>query len=251
MLPVYGFAVGVLVGLTGLGGGILMTPLLMLGFGMPAATAVGTDLVYATLTKIAGTWQHWRQGTVDWRVVRRLAAGSLPATLVAVIVLVWLREHNADQADGWLERAIGVALIVAALLMIQRLFAPRRDSTEAKLAEDRVYRIVAVGALGGFMVGLTSIGSGSLIMALLVFVTPLRPDRLVGTDIAHATFLLGVAAVAHLAIGDVDPGVVFGLVLGSVPGVLVGSKLTPRVPRRPLQMGLAGLLVTTGARLLR
>jgi uncharacterized membrane protein YfcA len=254
VLPVYGFVVGLLVGLTGLGGGILMTPLLMLGVGMPAAAAVGTDLAYATLTKLAGTWQHCRQGTVDARIVWRLAAGSVPATLVAVGLLVWLQEQHADRADVWLERAIGAALLLAAFLMIRRLISARRSVDEA-LAGPVVVpgwgKLAAVGAVGGFMVGLTSIGSGSLIMALLVLVCTLRPERLVGTDIAHATLLVGAAALAHLAVGDVDLAVAGALVVGSVPGVLIGSRLVVRVPKRPLQFGLAGLLLTTGAQLLR
>ena len=122
LLPLYGFLVGLLVGLTGMGGGVVMTPLLMLGLGLPPTTAVGTDLAYAALTKLAGAWQHWRQRTVDFQVVRDLALGSLPASLAAVGLLTWLRRGHAGLADVWLERVIGLALILAALLTLQRVF---------------------------------------------------------------------------------------------------------------------------------
>jgi uncharacterized protein len=251
LLPLYGFVVGLLVGLTGMGGGVIMTPLLMLGLGLPPATAVGTDLAYATITKLAGTWQHWRQGTVDRAVVRGLALGSLPASLLAVAVLAWLRRTGEDRADAWLERAIGVALLVAALLMLNRIVRGHTHANALATVRHQGLKLAAIGALGGFMVGLTSIGSGSLILALLVLVAPLRPELLVGTDVAHATLLVGTAAVAHLIAGDVDPAVVGWLVLGSVPGILIGSRLLLTVPRRPLQIGLAGLLLSTAVPLLR
>jgi uncharacterized protein len=253
LLPVYGLVVGVLVGLTGMGGGVLMTPLLMLGLGMPATAAVGTDLAYSTLTKLAGAWQHWRQGTVEGRVVRALAIGSLPATLVAVALLFWLQGQNAGWLDLWLQRAIGVMLCVAAVLMLLRVLRGRGGHAAAQIASSTLptARIVAIGALGGFLVGLTSIGSGSLIIALLVMTITLRPERLVGTDIAHAFLLVGVAAAGHLYfLGDVDLALAAKLLVGSVPGVLIGSRLTLWVPRRPLQIGLAGLLLSTAYRLL-
>jgi uncharacterized membrane protein YfcA len=251
LLPIYGFIVGLLVGLTGMGGGVIMTPVLMLGLGLPASTAVGTDLAYATLTKIVGTWQHWRQGTVDIAVVRGLALGSVPASLVAVLLLTWLRRGDHDRVDGWLEHAIGAALLVAALLMLYRLVRGRGRAATVTAAAHARAKLIAIGALGGLMVGLTSIGSGSLILALLVLVVPLGAERLVGTDVAHATLLVGTAAIAHLFAGDVDLGMVGWLVIGSIPGILVGSRLVLRVPRRPLQIGLAGLLLTTSVPLLR
>ncbi len=254
LLPVYGLVVGLLVGLTGMGGGVLMTPLLVLGLGMPATAAVGTDLAYSTLTKLAGAWQHWRQGTVDGRVVRSLAVGSVPATLVAVGVLFWLQGTNEGQVDAWLKRAIGVMLGVAAVLMLRRvLFGSGGHPVVLDRAEAYpTVRLVAIGAFGGFLVGLTSIGSGSLIIALLVMTVSLRPERLVGTDVAHAFFLVGVAAVAHLVVlRDVDVTLAAKLLVGSIPGVLIGSRLTLWVPRRPLQIGLSGLLLSTAVTLLR
>jgi uncharacterized membrane protein YfcA len=255
LLPIYGLVVGALVGLTGMGGGVLMTPLLVLGLGMPATVAVGTDLAYSTLTKLAGGWQHWRQGTVDGRVVRALAIGSLPATLAAVLALYYL--HNTDTTDinALLERLIGVMLIVAASLMVFKLW--RGGTGEAtgltwRLDSFPTRRLIAIGALGGFLVGLTSIGSGSLIIALLVMTVSLAPEKLVGTDIAHAFLLVGVAAVAHmLLLRDVDVALAAKLLVGSIPGVLIGSRLTVWVPRRPLQGVLAVLLLSSAYTLLR
>jgi uncharacterized membrane protein YfcA len=255
LLPIYGLIIGMLVGLTGMGGGVLMTPLLVLGLGMPATAAIGTDLAYSSITKLAGTWQHWRQGTVDMRVVRALAMGSVPATLVAVATLFFLQSVDATTVDPLLERIIGMMLVVAAALMLRKLWLSTRGSVEA-LPEHLVIhptgKLVAIGALGGFLVGLTSIGSGSLIIALLVITVSLTPEKLVGTDVAHAFLLVGVAALAHLfVLRDVDLVLAGKLLVGSIPGVLIGSRLTVWVPRRPLQAGLAVLLLTTAVSLLR
>jgi uncharacterized membrane protein YfcA len=165
LLPIYGLIVGTLVGLTGMGGGVLMTPLLVLGLGMPATAAVGTDLAYSSITKLAGTWQHWRQGTVDMRVVRALAIGSIPATLVAVATLFFLHSVTNTAVDALLERFIGVMLVIAASLMLHKLWRSTRGTTELPaehLANRSTAKLVAIGAFGGFLVGLTSIGSGSL-----------------------------------------------------------------------------------------
>jgi uncharacterized membrane protein YfcA len=255
LLPIYGLVVGMLVGLTGMGGGVLMTPLLVLGLGMPATAAVGTDLAYSSITKLAGTWQHWRQGTVDVRVVRALAIGSVPATLVAVATLFLLHSVDATAVDTLLERFIGVMLVVAAALMLQKLWRARRGAADAVPDHQVSYptgKLIAIGAFGGFLVGLTSIGSGSLIIALLVITISLTPEKLVGTDVAHAFLLVGAAAIAHfIVLQDVDVALAGKLLVGSIPGVLIGSRLTVWVPRRPLQVGLAVLLLTTAVTMLR
>jgi len=253
LLPLYGLAVGLLVGLTGMGGGVLMMPLLVLGLGMPATAAVGTDLAYSSLTKLAGAWQHWRQGTVDSSVVRDLAIGSVPATLVAVALLYFLRDGSELASDRWLNSAIAVMLVVAASLMLFRVIRGHRDEVASMRATHRhqFAKIVAIGALGGFLVGLTSIGSGSVIIALLVLAVSLRPERLVGTDVAHAFLLVTAAALAHIFfLNDVDFRLASLLLIGSIPGVIIGSRLMVRVPRRPLQIGLAGLLLSTAAKML-
>ncbi len=255
LLPIFGLVVGTLVGLTGMGGGVLMTPLLVLGLGMPATAAIGTDLAYSTLTKLAGAWQHWRQGSVDVRVVRALAIGSLPATLLAVATLFLVQSIEGIEIDQALERLIGVMLIVAGSLMLHKIWRTRRglaDAAPSNLGSFPTSRLIAIGALGGFLVGLTSIGSGSLIIALLVVTISLTPEKLVGTDVAHALLLVGVAALAHLFfLHDIDFALAGKLLVGSIPGVLIGSRLAVRVPRRPLQAVLAVLLLASAASLLR
>ncbi len=255
LLPVYGLLVGTLVGLTGMGGGVLMTPILMLGLGMPATAAIGTDLAYSSLTKLAGAWQHWRQGTVDVRVVRTMAVGSLPATVAAVAVLYFLHSYDSTLVNETLERLIAVMLIVAAALMLHKIWRSMNGKAEPSPDHLVVYpvgRLIAIGALGGFLVGLTSIGSGSLIIALLVVVISLTPEKLVGTDVAHAFLLVGVAALAHIfVLNDVDLALAGKLLVGSIPGAIIGSRLAAWVPRRPLQAGLAVLLVTSAITMFR
>jgi len=255
LLPFYGLVVGTLVGLTGMGGGVLMTPLLVLGLGMPATAAVGTDLAYSTLTKLVGAWQHWRQGTVDLRVVRALAIGSVPATLTAVAVLFFLHTIDTSAVDAALERFIGVMLVVAASLLLYKVLRSSKAATQVDVdqsGELPIGRLVAIGILGGFLVGITSIGSGSLIIALLVVTITLNPEKMVGTDVAHAFLLVGAAAIAHvLFLRDVDVALASKLLIGSIPGVLIGSRMAVRVPRRPLQTCLALLLLTSAISMLR
>jgi uncharacterized membrane protein YfcA len=247
--------VGTLVGLTGMGGGVLMTPLLVLGLGLPATTAVGTDLAYSALTKLAGAWQHWRQGTVDLQVVRAMAIGSLPASLAAVLALFMLHSIDATGLESGLERLIGVMLIVAAGLLLHKLWRSVRGGGDP-VAGHRdalpLVKLITIGAVGGFLVGVTSIGSGSLIIALLVMTISLAPEKLVGTDVAHAFLLVGVAALAHLfVLNDVDIALAGKLLIGSIPGVLIGSRLAVWVPRRPLQVGLVVLLMTSAVSMMR
>jgi uncharacterized protein len=248
LLPVYGFVVGLLVGLTGMGGGVLMTPLLMLGLGMPATAAVGTDLAYSLVTKLAGSWQHWRQRTVDMELVRTLAIGSVPASIVAVSLIAWLEHRHVEGLETALARSIGGALVVAAALLGWRAVSGRTPQPRAE--GHRRAAIIAVGALGGLLVGLTSVGSGSVIMALLVFFVPIEPRRLVGSDVVHAAILVGVAAAGHALLGNVDVMLAAQLLVGSVPGVIIGSRLTLRTPRPLLQAALALLLILSGLRLL-
>lgn len=255
LLPVYGLVVGMLVGLTGMGGGVLMTPLLVLGLGMPATVAVGTDLAYSSVTKLAGAWQHWRQGTVEIRVVRALALGSLPATVVAVALLYFLHTVLHIDVNAILERFIAVMLIVAAVLMVRKIVfgaGHARDGADVSLSGFPTTKLVAIGVIGGFLVGMTSIGSGSLIIALLVMTISLAPEKLVGTDVAHAFLLVGVAALAHFFfLREIDFALAGKLLVGSIPGVLIGSRMATRVPRRPLQAVLALLLFSTAISMLK
>ena len=247
-LAAYGFVVGLLVGLTGMGGGVLMTPLLMLGLGLPATAAVGTDLAYSLATKLAGSWQHWRQRTVDMDLVRTLAIGSIPASIAAVAIVAWLEHRRIAGFETGLARAIGGALIVAAALLGWR--ASVGDVRPQHPVAHRRAAIIAVGAVGGLLVGLTSVGSGSVIMALLVFFVPMDARRLVGSDVVHAAILVGVAGAGHALLGNVSFVLATQLLVGSIPGVLIGSRLTLSAPRRILQAALAALLIASGLRLL-
>jgi uncharacterized membrane protein YfcA len=189
------------------------------------------------------------------RVVRSLAIGSVPATLVAVGTLFLLHSVDATAVNAALEKFIGVMLIIASALILRKVWMSARGLSEPvpdRLVTYPTTKLIAIGAFGGFLVGLTSIGSGSLIIALLVMTVSLAPEKLVGTDVAHAFLLVGAAAIAHfLVLQDVNVALAAKLLIGSIPGVLIGSRLAVWVPRRPLQAGLAVLLLTTAVTLLK
>lgn len=252
MYSLAGLAVGTLVGLTGVGGGSLMTPLLVLAFGFHPATAVGTDLLYASATKSVGTAVHGFSGTVDWKVVRRLAMGSVPAAALTLLLL----SHSGRQLEGAtrvITISLGVALILTAISMTFRgrivdYFATRFEGA----SPPRVDRLtIALGAILGVLVSLSSVGAGAIGMTALLILYPKLPtNRLVGSDIAHAVPLTFVAGAAHWAMGSVDVGLLLSLLLGSVPGIILGSLISTRVSDRALQPILAATLAIVGGKLL-
>lgn len=248
-LPVTGFAVGVLIGLTGMGGGALMTPFLILVLGTRPVVAVGTDLVYGAVTKLVGGYLHWRQGTVDLRLALRLAATSVPAGLLAVFVLR-LYPDTAG-ADDAVRQALGIALVAVALLLLARLRGalplPLPDRWRLILQGRGTY---AAGAIVGALVGFTSVGSGSLLVPFLVTVFPLAAAHVVGTDVVHAAMLVTATAAAHAQLGTVDWPLAASLLVGSVPGVALGSWMTTRLPSGVVRAGLAVLLLVTGVTLI-
>jgi len=252
-----GFLVGVLVGLTGVGGGALMTPILILVFGIRPTLAVGSDLAYATITKIFGSVQYVRRKQVNFPYVRWLAVGSVPSALLGVwVVSPWLDRTGID-VEHLTTRLLGVMLIMVAVLAVaeQWLYSGRlRDSALIRSeAVQRQYKepiLIAGGVVIGLGVGLTSVGSGSLLMAILLLVSELDLLVLIGTDIMHATILLGAAGTAHWTKGNVEWGLVLALLVGSIPGVWLGSRLSQVVPRAPLRTALAVLLAATGFKLL-
>jgi hypothetical protein len=252
LYSVAGVVVGLLVGLTGVGGGSLMTPILVLFFGFHPTTAVGTDLLYASATKIAGTGVHGSRGTVDWRVVRRLATGSIPATLLTLAVLSQVGARTA-RVELAISTVLGVALVVTGIATVfrARLVASLQARFES-ISERRVARLTGVlGALLGILVTLTSVGAGALGMTALLVLYPRAPiARLVGSDIAHAVPLTLIAGLGHWALGSVDAGLLVSLLLGSIPGIVVGSLLATRVPDRVLAPILAGTLMAVGVKLL-
>jgi uncharacterized membrane protein YfcA len=244
-----GFIVGVIVGLTGVGGGSLMTPLLVLAFGVAPATAVGTDLLYAAITKAGGMYVHDRQGTIDYRIAGLLGLGSVPLAIVTTIAL-----HLIAPAPGALaaliKATLGSALLLtaAALIFKNKLatLSPVQGWTPRKVSA----ATVLVGAVLGVLVTISSVGAGAVGVAALIFLYPGRPTvRIVGTDIAHAVPLTLVAGLGHASLGTVDLTLLAALLIGSIPGVMLGSALSRKLPERILRPSLAAMLVLVGAKL--
>lgn len=255
----FGLLVGFLVGLTGVGGGSLMTPFLIAVMGVSAPTAIGTDMVYATVTKLVGSVQHYRQRSVNLEVALFLGIGSIPAGLLGVWTLEWIKgAFDAESVRSIMITIIAATLVLVGASLIFRTFMPKRWTEErrvkwdGKSAMSRRRRIFTIlfGAMGGYLVGLTSIGSGSIMAIILLLLYPMAPAIIVGTDIAHAMVLSLIVGLAHMTQGNVDFGLAGTLLLGSVPGVLIGSRLAPRLPGQPLRIILAVMLVFVGARLL-
>jgi hypothetical protein len=243
------FVIGLLVGLTSMGGAALMTPLLVLGLGLKPVLAVGTDLACGAVTKLAGAWMHWKQGTVDVRVAAYLACGSIPAGVLGVLALTRLQQAGYV-GDVQIRQALGIALLLVAAVILGRALGMRVPDALTSLIQRHIQSGVIVwGALVGFLVGMTSVGSGSLIAPLLLLLYPKDPARAVGTDVFHAGLLVTCAAVQHSSAGNVDWQLVPVLLTGSVPGVLIGSYLTPRLPARSLRFGIGVVLFATGWKL--
>ena len=252
---VSGFLVGTIVGLTGVGGGSLMTPILVLLFGVAPATAVGTDLLYAALTKGSGTLVHGLRGNVDWRVTGRLAAGSIPATAATLILLSRLGVVG-HTGSALISTGLGVALLLTAvaLLFRRRLqqIAHRPGGALAVLAAPgRTLAVTVVfGALLGVLVTISSVGAGALGVTVLILLYPNLPiTRVVGSDIAHAVPLTLLAGLGHWLIGSVNGTMLAALLLGSMPGIVLGSHFAGRVPEKLIRILLAAVLLVVGGRL--
>ncbi len=246
-----GFVVGAIVGMTGVGGGSLMTPLLVLLFGIAPMTAVGTDLLYAAITKAGGVVVHARRQHVQWDIVARLAAGSIPGALATIGIVVALPVDHAAFSKIATE-CLGVALLLTALAILGKNRIQRWGRVAA--GEWRVRWIGTLTVLVGFVLGvlvtLTSVGAGALGVAALFFLYPRMPTtRIVGSDIAHAVPLTLVAGLGHAHLGEVDWGLLGSLLIGSLPGIWLGSAVSTHVPERVLRSGLASLLVIIGGRL--
>jgi len=250
-----GFLVGFIVGMTGVGGGSLMTPLLVLVFGVAPATAVGTDLLYAALTKLGGSWAHSRRGTVDWNVVKLLALGSVPAALLSIWLLKTMaldEKHTKDLITS----VLSVALVLTALALLLKPYLQKLG----RKPDGAVYELHAhhlpgatifTGAVLGVLVTISSVGAGALGVVVLLFLYPRAPTaKIVGTDIAHAVPLTLIAGLGHAALGTVDFGLLGSLLIGSLPGIYLGSHLGVKVPDRVLRPVLATMLLLIGGRLL-
>jgi uncharacterized membrane protein YfcA len=251
LYTISGFAVGLLVGLTGVGGGSLMTPLLILLFGMHPAAAVGTDLLYAAATKSAGSVMHGFNRTVDWRVVFRLAAGSVPMTIVSIAVLSYLdiNGEGTQQLIGWV-LAFALFLTAATLIFRNRIVARYAPSMGALPPNRIAVLTVIVGGILGVLVSISSVGAGAIGVTALVLLYPKLPTaRIVGSDIVHAVPLTLVAGIGHWFLGSIDWQVFAALILGSVPGILIGSYAAARVPETALRVVLALTLLAVAAKL--
>ena len=252
--PIYaiaGFAVGMLVGMTGVGGGSLMTPVLILLFGIHPATAVGTDLLYAAVTKTAGSVVHGFNRTVDWAVVGRLAAGSVPMTVLTIIALSYV-DINGVAARELIAGVLTVALFVTALTLIFRdKIIGRYAARISSLAPKRIAAItVGVGAVLGVLVSISSVGAGAIGVTALILLYPKLPTaRIVGSDIAHAVPLTLVAGTGHWFLGSINLDVLASLLLGSVPGIVLGSYAAARIPEFALRIVLAAALVVVATKL--
>jgi uncharacterized protein len=237
--------------MTGVGGGSLMTPLLILLFGIHPATAVGTDLLYAAVTKTCGTFVHGYAHTVDWRVVRRLATGSVPMTILTLFALSHF-DLSGAQAARLISRALGAALLVTSLALIFRPWLVAYYSI--RLAEPSPLRTalltVVTGGMLGLLVSISSVGAGAIGVTALILLYPrLATPSIVGSDIAHAVPLTLVAGSGHWIIGSIDTSILGSLLVGSIPGILLGSYAAVRIPDRALRLTLATVLVIVGGRL--
>jgi uncharacterized protein len=244
-----GFIVGTLIGMTGVGGGVLLLPVLIFGLRVPPILAVGSDALFNFVTKIGSGWMHISKGTVRRRVVVALAVGSVPGSIIGVSLLVHLRNLYGTGVNRFITTAVGILLVcIPTLLFFQKQIEEHvaaRPPTMKSFAG-----MSAIGLLAGFLVGMTSVGSGSIIMMLLLLFYSYAPKVMVGTDIVHAVVLTGVTSFLHFRLGNVDLPLVAALLVGSIPGGLVGSHLSTRVPVPWLRRMLCTILLATGARML-
>ena len=248
---VSGLLVGLLVGQTGVGGGSLMTPLLVLLFGINPATAVGTDLIYASATKSVGTLVHGLSHTVDWRIVRRLATGSLPGTIVTLLLVSHLHLDAAVQSHA-ITFVLGIMLILTAvaLLMRSRILAVAGPYLDGLSPSRQAMLTVMTGAALGVLVTLSSVGAGALGVTALLLLYPRAPMAvIVGTDIAHAVPLTLLAGLGHWYLGGVDLHLLSSLLTGSIPGIILGSWLAARMPEMILRPVLAVTLAVVGVKI--
>ncbi len=254
LYTVSGFAVGLIVGVTGVGGGSLMTPLLVLFFGVSPATAVGTDLLYASLTKSVGGWVHSRNGSVDWKVVGLLSLGSFPAALVTIALLKFLA-LDEKTLRGLVTGVLSVALLATATALLLKdqikKLARRRDGSVYELHHRYLpVATIVTGVVVGTLVTISSIGAGVLGTVALLFLYPrMSPVKVVGTDIVHAVPLTAVAGMGHMALGTVDFVLLGSLLLGSLPGIYIGSHLSAKVPEKVLRPLLAIMLLIIGLKM--
>jgi uncharacterized membrane protein YfcA len=250
-LTLVGLGLGLVVGLTGVGGGSLMTPILIIFFNFPAKVAIGTDIFHSAIFKSFGAVRHRRLGTVHGHLALWLFAGSGPLAVVGVW-LSWYLQNELDNAESILKVILGIALILGGTGFLAKSFIKGGVQTsDGPFILTQRDKLIAVftGAVFGFIVGLTSVGSGTFFGLVMVLVYPLTMSKIVGTDIYHAAALLWVAGIGHAFIGDIDWHAVLFLTIGSIPGILLSSRWTVSVPQTTIRLGLGGILVISGVNL--
>jgi uncharacterized membrane protein YfcA len=249
-IVVFGLGIGILVGMTGMGGGSLMTPLLILIFGIQPTTAIGTDIFYSAVTKSVGGWRHFRMRTVNMDLVKWLALGSVPAAVGGVAIVSLLQDQiGEDRLDSLVYAVLGGTLLMVGVVTLARALI-LRDLVEERDRFDveRRHKVAAIliGATTGFVIGVTSAGSGTVIAILLIAIYRLAPKRVVGTDVFHAAVLLWAAGIAHWVGGNVDFVLAGTILLGSVPGVVIGAALSDRAPQGFIRTALGVVLIGSG-----
>jgi uncharacterized protein len=249
-IVIFGFGIGAMVGMTGMGGGTLMTPLLILLFGIKPVTAIGTDIFYAAVTKTVGGWRHLKMGTVNKPLAFWMAAGSVPAAVIGVWAISILQEKvGEEELDSLVYALLGGTLLMVGIITLARaLILSKLVEERDDFVLQRRHKIAAVtiGATTGFVIGITSAGSGTVIAILLIAVFRLTPVKVVGTDVFHAAILLWAAGIAHWVGGNVDFVLAGNILIGSIPGVIVGSHYAARAPTGFLRTALGVVLVASG-----
>lgn len=236
--------------MTGMGGGALMTPLLILLFGVSPTTAIGTDILYAAITKTVGGWRHLKMKTVNMGLVFWLAVGSVPSAIFGVQLVAWLQDQlGEDKLDSLVYAVLGGTLLMVGIITLARALILARTISERddfKIELRHKVAAVTIGATTGFVIGVTSAGSGTVIAVLLIAVFRLTPKHVVGTDVFHAAIVLWAAGIAHFGHGNVDMGLVGNILLGSVPGVVVGAALMGRINQDTIRIALGIVLILSG-----
>lgn len=249
----FGFGIGLLVGMTGMGGASLMTPLLILIFGISPVTAIGTDIFYAAITKTVGGFQHLRLRTVHRGIAFWMAVGSVPSAIAGVWVIEMLQRSYGDDLDKIVLGMLGGALLVVGIATLLRSIFLKdviAERSAMHLYRRHIIAAVLTGVTCGFVIGLTSAGSGTLIAIALIAIFQLTPQRVVGTDVFHAAVLLWAAGAAHWVGGNIDFALAGNILLGSIPGVIVGSNLAVKAPQAFLRLALGVVLVVSGSTLI-
>jgi uncharacterized protein len=249
-LSVAGLLIGLLVGVTGMGGGSLMTPMLVLIFGFKPTVAIGTDILHGAIFKSFGGVHHWRLGNVNMPLTRWMIMGSAPLSLAGVGLATWLKHRYGDGFEHAGELILGAALVVCGIGFLIKAYLKHHTRPDWVMSRADKKTALITGMIGGFIVGLTSVGSGTFFALVMLVAFPIAAAKVVGTDVFHAAALLWVAGIGHLIGGNVDLVAMGWLLIGSIPGVLLGTHFMVRVPDRALRVALASTLTLAGLKLL-